>query len=462
MKKVVGTLTVLLLTAAVVGLALLPESDADQTFRGGPTHTARRQQVTVSVMEQGTLESSSNVEIKCRVRGDNTITSVVESGAIVEPGDVLVTLETLAIDEEISERTKFYHLSESQAARSAADVARAKLAIREYEEGRFVKELADLQKQLAVAESRLLNARNRLKHSEMMQRSEYASDLEVEERNFAVDQAELNVNLVKTQIDVLENFTKKEEVVRLKGELAVAEATHEADVERALADKKRLERAREELQYCTIAAQSAGLVIYPNSEEWKDAPDVEEGATVHKDQILLLMPDLDQMQVKVGIHESMIDRIAPGMKAVVTLNKTVMEGEVSFVASVAKPAGWWTGNVVKYDVIVSLPQTDGLKPGMSVEVEILMATHNDVVAVPAAAVMETADGFACWVTDGVTATRREVTLGDSNDMLIVVTEGISAGEDVVLDPLANVPAAQQEAARIMQDAASQGPSLIDL
>lgn len=462
MKKAIATTICLLLGAAAAGFALLPELDASQAFSGGPTHTVRNQDVIVSVMEQGTLESSNNVEIKCRVRGDNTITSVVESGTQVEPGQVLVTLETLAIDEEISERTKFYHLSESEAARSAADVARAELAIREYTEGRFVQELAALQKQLAIAESRLLNAGNRLKHSQMMQRSAFANELEINEREAALEQAKLNVGLVRTQIDVLENYTKKEEIVRLQGELAVAQATHEADLERVTADRNRLQRAQEELEYCTIRAESAGLVIYPNAEEWKDAPEVEEGATVHKDQILLLMPDLNQMQVKVGIHESMIDRIAPGMKAVVTLNRTAIEGEVSFVARVAKPAGWWTGNVVKYDVIVSLPETEGLKPGMTVEVEILMATHSDVVAVPAAAVMATDDGFACWVTDGVTAERRAVKLGDSNDMLIVVSEGLSAGEDVVIDPLAHVPAAQEEAARMMQDAARQGPGLIDL
>lgn len=455
--------SLLLLIVVACAIPLLPGSDNELRYSGGPSVTAQRQTVVVSVMEQGTLESSNNVEIKCRVRGDNTITSVVESGTAVQPGDLLVTLETLAIDEEISERTKFYHLSESQSARSAADVARAKLAIKEYQEGRFVKELADLQKQLAVAESRLLNATNRLKHSEMMKRSEYASDLEVEERDFAVEQARLNVDLTKTRIEVLENFTRKEELVRLRGELAVAEATHEADVERALADRKRLDRASQELRFCEIKAESEGLVIYPRAEEWKEAPDIEEGATVHKDQILLLMPDLSQMQVKVGIHESMIDRIYPGMKARVTLNRIAMDGEVSFVASVAKPAGWWTGNVVKYDVIVSLPETEGLKPGMSVEVEILLATHENVVAIPAAAVLETAEGFACWILDGEKAVRREVVLGDNSEMQIVVLDGIREGEQVVLDPLANVPEAQEEAAQILRKSQADGNlNLLDL
>lgn len=458
--KVVFAIVVLIAAAGVGAVALLPDTDGSSAERAGSVHTVTLGELLVSVTEQGTLESSNNTEIKCRVRGDSVITSVVESGTEVQPGEVLITLETLAIEEEISERTKFYHLAEAQAARTAADVARARLAISEYEEGRFISELATIQKDLAIAESRLLNAKNRLSHTMVMSRSEYASELEVEEKEFAVSQAELNVNLTKTRIEVLQDFTKKEELVRLKGELKAAEATHKANVERAFADKKRLERAREELDYCTIKADRAGLVIYPTGEEWKDAPEIEEGSTVHKNQVLLLMPDLKQMQVKVGIHESLVDRMQPGMEAHATLNRRVTKGTVSSVASVAKPAGWWTGNVVKYDTIVGLPPTEGLRPGMSVEVEIVVARHTDVLTVPATAVLQTMAGYSCWVTKEETVERRSVTLGDHSDMFVVVEEGLREGEVVILDPLANVEEAQVEAARLLE-AAKETESPLD-
>ena len=442
----------IIVIAAIAGIALAFLPDAEGNRQTGPvrTHTVARGELLVTVTEQGTLESSNNTEIKCRVRGDNIITSVIESGTHVEPGDTLITLETLAIEEEINERTQFFHLAESQAARSAADVARAKLAILEYEQGRFVSLLASLEKDLAIAESRLLNAKNRLSHSKMMSRSEYASELDVEEKEFAVSQADLNVKLTQTRINVLKDFTKKEELVRLQGELNAAQATYEADVERAFADKKRLERAQEELQYCIIKAERAGMVIYPDGEEWKDAPEVEEGATVHKDQVLLLMPDLSQMQVKVGIHESVIERIQPGMHANITLNRKALSGEVTYAAPVAKPAGWWTGNVVKYDTIVALDPEEGLKPGMTVEVEIVLARHQDVLMIPTSAVVESKDGHACWVKVGEGIQRRSLTLGDNSDMFIVVEDGINEGDEVVLDPLANVEQAQIEAALSLQ------------
>lgn len=446
MKKVI-MFAVTALAAASVGWVLLGSNSSSRvSLDSVPTHTIRVGELVVSVTEQGTLESANNTEIKCRVRGSNTITFVIDSGTEVQAGDELIRLETLAIEEEISERTKFYHLAESQVARSAADVARAKLAISEYEEGRFVSSLSSLQKDLAVAESRLLNSKNRLKHSRMMSRSEYASKLDVEEKEFASEQAEMNMELIKTQIEVLKKFTKKEELVRLNGELKVAQATWEADVERALADKKRLQRAEEELRLCTIVADRAGLVIYPDGEQWEDAPKIEEGGTVNKDQTLLLMPDLTQMQVKVGVHESVIDRLTTGLEANITLNRELLAGEVTYVAAVAAPAGWWTGNVVKYDTVVSLPAGEGLRPGMSAEVEIVLARHENVLTVPTNACIETDDGFACWIQMDSGLERRALQLGDSSDMFIVVQEGVSEGERVILDPLANVPEAQVEAA----------------
>lgn len=448
--KIASLLLVLVASLGLTAAAFLPESTRVTTVDPSYLHRVTRNRLAVAVTELGTLESSNNTEIKCRVRGNSTVTYVVESGTEVTAGDILVQLDTLAIEEEISNRTKLFHLAESQVARSSADVERARIAVLEYSEGRFISELAALEKNLAVAESRLLNAKNRLKHSEMLSRSEYASDLELEEKEFSLSQAELTVKLTKTQIDVLKNFTKKEELIRLEGELKAAKATHKANVETALADKNRLERAEEELKACTIRAERGGLVIYPTGEEWKDTPDIEEGATVRKDQTLLLMPDLKNMQVKVGIHESVVKRIQAGMAANVTLNRKLIPAEVTFVASVAKPASWWSGNVVKYDAIVSLPSKDAMRPGMSAEVEIVMASYDDVVTVPAAACIETENGFACWVQQDSGVVRRALDVGDSSNMFLWVRDGLESGEQVILDPLANVPEAQAEAAKLFE------------
>ena len=452
------TLLAIAVVAVVASAAvLIPGANSSRQIGPLLTHTITRGELIVTVTEQGTLESADNTEIKCRVRGQNTIIWVIESGAVVKPGDELVRLDTLMIEDAIAERTKYAYWTKSGAERARADVARAELAIPEYLEGRYRSQLMTLEKDLTIARSNLLTAQNMLAHAEKMAERGYVSELDVEEKTFAVTRAELEVDFKKTQIDVLTRFTKAMELETLNGNLNAARARYAAEAERSLQDTARRDLAIEELEYCVMKAERSGLVIYPKAEKWKRAPEIEEGATVHRDQILLLMPDLSRMQVKVGIHESMIDRIKPGLAARITLPDKTLDGEVSSVASVTGAAGWWTGNVVKYDTIIKLPSVKGLKPGMSAEVEVIINRHADVLTIPAAAVVETAQRDFCWVKTADRVKRRALQLGDTNDTFIVVKAGLKEGDEVVLDPMASITEAQTLVLKPLDKAKSREP-----
>ena len=196
------------------------------------------------------------------------------------------------------------------------------------------------------------------------------------------------------------------------------------------------------------------MVIYPSAAEWKETPDVEEGATVRQDQVLLLIPDVNSMQVKVGIHESKVDRLKVGMPARVTMLDQVIDGKVKEIATVTKPAGWWTGNVVKYDTIVALNPEEGitLKPGMSVEVEIMLDSYQDELTIPVGAVVEHDSMHYCWVKTGDGFQRRKLDLGDTNDQFMVVKGGVKSGDEVVINPRAHVKEAQEEALKPIAEA----------
>ncbi|MEO2009345.1 MAG: hypothetical protein ABGX22_11770 [Pirellulaceae bacterium] len=426
-------------------VAIIKGASSKREIGSRLTHTIKRGDLLVTVSEQGTLESADNTEIKCKVRGQNTVIWVIEGGTKVKAGDVLVKLDTLAIEEAINERTKYAHWSQSAADRSNADVTISTLAIDQYLDGQYRAQLMTLEKDLAIAESTLRKAQDIFSHARMLADRGFVPKLEVERKEFEVTRAKLNVGVKETEIDILSRFTMKIELETLKGNLNADTARHEANKERAFADAHRRDRALIELEQCVMRAERDGLVIYPSAAAWKQAPDIEEGASVHKDQVLLLMPDLSNMQIKVGIHESIIGRIKPGLPTVVTLPDRALDAQVSSVASVTSPAGWWTGNVVKYDTVIQLPSVAGLKPGMSAEIEVIIATHKDVLTIPVAAVLETAEGDFCWVKTAVGAERRALHLGDTNDVFIVVEAGLEAGDEVVLNPLAYVGEAQTKA-----------------
>lgn len=400
------------------------------------THQIKRGNLLVTVNEQGMLESAENLEIKSKVRGYNAVLWIIDSGTFVEKGDELVRLNSLFIQEQIDERTKYSNWSQSAADRSAADVARSKLAVSEYEQGRYQAELMTLEKDVAVAEATLRNSEDRLSHVTVMANSGYISKLEIEEKIFAAKQARLNLELKKTQLNVLSKFTFKEQMQTLTGGLTSIQANHKANAERATADASRRDRALEEIQYCVIKAPRSGLVIHPNAAKWESAP-IAEGTNVHKDQVLLLMPDLQQMQVKVGVHESSVKQVKKGQQAKVVMAQGTLAGAVTDVASITKPAGWWTGNQVRYDTVISLPAEEGLRPGMSGDVEITIAEHKDVVLIPVAAVVEQGDEAYCWVLTPPGPQRKQIQLGDSNDVFSIVEQGLQENDEVLLNPYAH-------------------------
>ncbi len=438
----------LLATVVIVVVAMVATLISRTVSRPEPgpklTHTIARGDLVVTVTEQGTLESSNNTEIKCKVRGYSMVIWVIDGGTEVEAGDELVRLDTKAIEDAVSLMTTNAHTARATLEQSKANVARAKIAIPAYLEGSYKSQLKSMERGLTIAEANLLTAKKNLAHSEKLFARGYVNPLKIEADTFTVTQAELERNVQKTQIEVLEEYTKKMRLETLNGNLTASKSKMEADLAGLEMDERRLERAEEELEQCIISADRSGLVIYPSAAQWKETPDITEGARVRKDQILLLMPDLSKMQVKVGVHESVVDRIKPDLVARVTMPDVTLDGKVASVATVTRPAGWWTGNVVKYDTIVELPSVDGLKPGMSAEVEVIIDRHEDVLTVPVAAVVETAEGDFCWVKTAEGVERRSLGLGDTDDSFIVVESGLKEGDEVVLNPLAVIEEAQTE------------------
>ncbi len=452
-----GLLVIGVVAVLASAVALIPGAMSQRESGPTLTHTITRGDLVVSVTEQGTLESSNYTEIKCKVRGWSLVTWVIEGGTIVQAGDELVRLDTKRIEDAISLQTTNYHTAAATLARSKAEVAKAQIAIPAYLEGRYQAQLKSLERSKTIAETNLETAEKMLVNSKKMFRRGYVTELEVEGNAFTVTQAELELEVAKTEIDVLQKYTREMRLETLNGNLKASRSKLQADEAGFAMDKMRLERAKEELENCVIKAERSGLVIYPSAAAWKETPDITEGVNVRKDQTLLLMPDLTKMQVKVGIHESIVDRIKPGQAARITLPDRTLNGKVASVSPVTRPAGWWTGNVVKYDTIIELPSVEGLKPGMSAEVEVIMDRHQDVLTIPVAAVVETENAQLCWVKTAEGTKARALQLGDSNDSFIVVKAGLKEGEAVVLNAQALMDEAPDEVIGPIEDAQTHGP-----
>ena len=415
------------------------------------TYTVQRGDLAVTVTENGTLESSNNKEIKCFVKGGSTVLWVIETGTTVKSGDELVKLDTALIEENITRQEIAYERAVANKIIAHSDVEVAETNVEEYINGTYLEERSTIEKNIFDAEEVLKKSQLAYSSAERMAAKGLVRSLQLDGERFAVDSARKDLEMKKTQLETLDKYKKKKSMQELQSNLEAAKARLAAEEASLRLEKDRLDRDREQLSNCVIKSTAEGMVIFPSAAEWKDTPDIEEGAVVREQQTLLMIPDLSKMQVKVGIHVSKVDRVRIGMPARVRLQEETLQGSVDSIAEVTRPAGWWTGNMVKYDTIIKLESRPGLKPGMSVVVDVVLADYKDVVKVPVASIVQSDERYFCWVKslDGVQ--KRPIQVGDTNDEFIIVKSGIKEGDEVVLNPLAFVDEAQAVAASPTSD-----------
>lgn len=397
-------------------------------------HVVQRGDLIVSVNEEGSVSSGNNEEIKCGVKGGSTILWIIEAGEKVEIGDELVRLDTSAIEDNISQQTISYENARATVVQSESAVDDAKITIIEFEEAIYPTNIQTAERNVVAAKTGLESARDTYAHTRNLAARGFVTNRQLEAERNALRDAELFLEIQQTTLVGLKKFTKRKRLQELKSTLKAAEARLASNKANLKLEETRLNRAKNQLENCVILAKKAGMVLYPRSADWKEAPDIEEGARVRERQMLLVIPDMENMIVKVGVHESKIEMLAVGAPAEVTLMGRKYNGKVTEVASVAQPAGWWNGNAVKYATEISLESNEGLKPGMNAEVEVFLARHTDVIIAPVASVVELADGHFCFVerADGEPE-RRKVVLGDTNDNFVVVKEGLEEGETIFLN-----------------------------
>ena len=157
-------------------------------------------------------------------------------------------------------------------------------------------------------------------------------------------------------------------------------------------------------------------------------------------QHLFKLPDLNQMQVKVRVHESKVKKIKVGQKAEIRVDaypNQVLHGTVKTVATLADSEGIWSrGNVKEYETMVDiadLPAEAGLKPGMTAEVSIKVNHLSDVLLVPVQAVTERQGQHFVYAQEPQGVVRREVTVGETNEQFVEIKEGLEEDERVCLD-----------------------------
>lgn len=413
------------------------------------TQKVQRGLLRVTVTEDGNVESGSNIDVKCQVEGGSQILWIIPEGTVVKKGAELVKLDSSAIEEQVTTQRIAYEKARSALIRAEEDYAVKTIAVKEYIEGTFVKELQTADANIVIASENLKSAQNTFEHSERMFRKGYINQLQLDQNRFAVQRAQLDLETHQTARKVLLEYTKAKMLRELESARDAANADLQAQKAATELEKSKLDRLEEQLKRCVIVAPQDGMVLYANDRNgsWRgnNATIIEEGAMVREFQTIIRLPELTQMQVRVLVHESKVEDVRPGMPCNIRIRDRQLRGTVISVSSQPEAGNWFASSVKEYATNVKIEGDGteaGIKPGMTAEVEIVIAEVPGALVVPLTGVVEIEGKHVCFVRGPKGYESRDVVVGLSNEKFLEIKDGLNVGDEVILNPRSTIPEAR--------------------
>ena len=286
---------------------------------------------------------------------------------------------------------------------------------------------------------------------------EHTDKVELLKAEFAVRRAELDVsrNELVSEIDAQKNLLTLEAARKRLAQLRedARSRAKSSEAEMAVAREKLnkanldLKQAQQRISKLTVPApidglasisqnrRAAGGFFYPGI----DLPDYREGDQVNSGDTVMEVIDTSQMEVAGRIIESDRGNLREGQDVLVRLDAMpgrTLGGTVKSLAGMTS-RGWFLPDPSKrFDVVFSLTeQAEGLRPGMTAEVEIITERIPDAIHVPLQAVFEKEGKKFVYVRRDGTFERREITTGRQSESQVMVTKGLEGSEHIaLLDP----------------------------
>ncbi len=160
--------------------------------------------------------------------------------------------------------------------------------------------------------------------------------------------------------------------------------------------------------------------------------DAKKGQLVRVGDPLLAVADLDRLRVRANVDQVDLGRVRPGARVLVTSNAYPGRAWSGRVSEIIPNVVVKESRAVSESLAVLEPPTDGLVPGMTVDLEIIVAEAPDAVQVPADAVVNRDGGAFVFKLDGSHVRAMPVRLGLSSVTAAEVLEGLAPGDEVVV------------------------------
>jgi len=434
---------------------------------------------TISIPASGELSAGEQVELRCELDGTSTITEIIDEGASVTAGDVLVRLDDQTVRDRIESaeedvvaatnrvETRTADLAIAQKSReSSLAVARvavdqARLALLAWQEGEVVARRNQLALAVRTAEKDFKRLEEKYAKSLELRERDFISQNDLEQDEIQMIRAEAALSQSRLDKEVYEKYTyekdkqrKETDLKQAEGELERVETRTAASVRSAESNlqaaasnmeskEERLEKYQRQLKACTVSAPAGGMVVYGTTVAG-DRRDREEalrvGSKVSRNQLLIILPDTSRMIADVKVNEALSGHVAAGQATVVRMDAfpdKLIDGTVHSVGVLAESGGWRDPNRRDYSVKIALEsdQDLALKPSMRCKASIFVDQVREALFVPVQSVHRNGRETIVYTEDNGRFQVRPVQLGRSSDLFVEVTDGLDPGDRVLLrDP----------------------------
>ncbi len=208
---------------------------------------------------------------------------------------------------------------------------------------------------------------------------------------------------------------------RLLDQKALAESVYLDTRYRHDMNLARHQQAQTYLSKTVIRAPISGVV---------DSRDLEVGELATPGRELMDLVDIDRVKIVAGVPERHLKHVTDGTRATLTFPAypdVVLEADISYIGTTLDPES----RTVPVEITLDNPG-HRLKPEMAVTIRVVKDNIPVAIVIPQDAVIDTDQGRIVFLADKNVARSVPVALGSTSGDQVLVTNGLSVGDSLIV------------------------------
>ncbi len=403
MKKSIVYVISIIAIATIAYFLLKPES---KTSNSNLFANAKQSNFLVSVSATGELKAKKSIKIRGPqgMRSaqiyNTTIKDIIPEGTLVKKGDYVASLDKSELATKIQNVQTEIEKENTKLEQIKIDTAIQMKGIRD--------QIAD--QEFSMAQEKLEIERNKY------------------EPQMVIDQSKLKLQNSLRAMDQLRN---KADLMVIQSEAKVREI--EATLKQQAAKLKQMMDLSISFN---ILAPEDGMLIYQRTWNGKKGPGSQISGW---DPTVAELPDLTKMTSVAYISEIDISKIKKGQKVNIKVDafpEKDFNGQIISVANIGQELKGQEAKV--FEIVIAINQTDDiLRPSMTTTNEIHIYEYQDVIHIPLEAFYSDSVDYVI-MKNSKGLVRKQIIRGATNENSIIIVEGISVNDKVLLTPPDNL------------------------